>query len=141
MVSVHPDTAILARGVVSYPVRMRSLSRLSAAFALTLIFLGAAAAADLSGIWRGIYTSADGRTHRITFTLKVEGGNVTGTAAGTVNKTAILDGRAGGDEISFAAQWPYGRFLYKGKLVGEELRITVQAGEHASQMTALRAPE
>ena len=101
----------------------------------------AATAADVNGIFRGQYTSADGRHHRITFTLKSEGGKVTGTVNGTVNKTAILDGKVNGDEISFDAQWPYGKFHYQGKFSGDELRLTVKAGEYTSEMTAARVTE
>jgi len=105
---------------------------------LGLLLSVAAAAADLSGTWRGIYTSADGRHHRITFDLKVEGAKVTGTVAGTVNKTSLLDGKASKDEVDFWAQWPYGKFHYVGKLRGDAIQFTVQAGEYKSEMTASR---
>ena len=98
-------------------------------------------AADLSGVWRGQYTSADGRHHRITFTMKIEDGKVTGTVNGTVNKTALLDGKASGDEVDFWAQWPYGKFHYQGKLTGEAILFTVQAGDYKSEMTANRVTE
>jgi hypothetical protein len=101
----------------------------------------AARAADLNGVFQGRYTSADGRGHRITFTLKSEGAKLTGTVNGTRNKTEILDGKVTGDEISFDAQWPYGRFHYQGKFTAEELKLTVKAGEHVSEMTAQRVTE
>jgi len=101
----------------------------------------AAAAADVNGIFRGQYTSADGRHHRITFTLKSEGAKLTGTVNGTVNKTAILDGKVSGDEISFDAQWPYGKYHYQGKFSADELKLTVKAGEYTSEMTAARVTE
>jgi hypothetical protein len=109
--------------------------------AAALLLLCSTASAEVNGTYRGRYKSADGRTHLLTFVLKAEGANLTGTAAGTVNKTAIADGKVNGEEVSFSAQWPYGKFFYKGKVVGDELKLTIQAGEYTTEMTAQRLTE
>jgi len=103
-----------------------------------LLLSSAAWAADLNGAWQGQYTSADGRHHRITFNLKIEGDKVTGTVNGTVNKTVLLDGKASGNEVDFWAQWPYGKFHYQGRFTGNAIAFTVQAGDYKSEMTANR---
>ena len=74
---------------------------------IAVVLLSAvAAAADVSGKWKAEFTTADGTARVNTFTFKVDGGNLTGTVAGTQDETPIKNGKISGDDISFSAERP-----------------------------------
>lgn len=98
-----------------------------------------AAAADINGKWRAEFTTPDGTQRTNTFTFKVEGANVTGTVAGSQDETAIKNGKLMGDAVSFTADRPFGTFIYKGKVSGDdEIRFEVQFNDNSFPMTAKR---
>ena len=108
---------------------------------LALALCLTAAAADVSGKWKAEFTTPDGTARVNTFTLKQEGEKLTGTVAGTQDETAIENGQAKGDEISFAANRPFGRFTYKGKVSGDAIKFTVDFDGNSFEMTAKRVPK
>ncbi|MEK7408776.1 MAG: hypothetical protein AAB225_27235 [Acidobacteriota bacterium] len=108
------------------------------AAAAGLVLSPAAAAADVSGKWRAEFTTPDGTQRVNTFTFKVEGGKLTGTVAGSQDETPIQNGKIDGDEISFTAERPFGRFTYKGKAGGNEIKFKVEFGEQSFEITAKR---
>ena len=110
----------------------RSLYRI-AAFAL---FACLALAADISGKWKSEFTTPDGTARTNTFTFKVEGAKLTGTVAGGQDETPIKDGKINGDEISFAAERPFGLFTYTGKVEGNEIKLKVSFNDQTFEMIA-----
>ena len=59
-------------------------------------------AADVTGSWTGEIKGPDGNGFQITFTLKQDGTNLTGTVAGPQgDPIAITDGKVDGDKITF----------------------------------------
>jgi len=103
-----------------YRKEVNTMTRLSilliAAIALLLPFR--AAAADISGKWKAEFKTPDGTPRSNTFTLKIDGAKVPGTVAGSQDETPIQNGTINGDEISFTAERPFGKFTYKGKVTG-----------------------
>ena len=99
-----------------------------------------AAAADVSGKWKAEFTTPDGTQRANTFTFKVEDGNLTGTVAGSQDETPIKDGKIVGDEISFSAERPFGKFTYNGKLSGDEIKFKVTFNDRTFEITAKRVP-
>ena len=97
-----------------------------------------AAAADVSGKWKAEFTSADGTARVNTFTFKVDGGNLTGTVAGTQDETPIKNAKISGDDISFSAERPFGTFTYTGKISGNEIKFKVVFNDQNIEMTAKR---
>ncbi len=97
-----------------------------------------AVAADVSGKWRAEFTTPDGTQRVNTFTFKVDGDKVTGTVAGAQDDTPIKDGKVSGDMISFTADRPFGTFMYKGKISGNEIKFAVQFNENNFEITAKR---
>ena len=100
--------------------------------------LALVAAADVSGKWRAEFTTPDGTARVNTFTFKVDGDTVTGTVAGAQDETPIKDCKLAGDAISFTADRPFGRFTYKGKISGDEIKFAVQFEDNNFEITAKR---
>lgn len=97
-----------------------------------------AAAADVNGVWKAEFTSPDGQQRTNTFRFKADGDKLTGTVAGSRDETPIENGRISGDSISFAAERPFGRFTYSGKVSGNEMKLKVEFGGNAFEITAKR---
>lgn len=97
-----------------------------------------AAAADVDGKWRAEFTTPDGTQRVNTFTFKTDGDKLTGTVAGAQDETPIKDGKVSGDMISFTADRPFGRFTYKGKISGDEIKFAVRFNDNNFEITAKR---
>ena len=108
---------------------------------LTILLAGVALAADVSGKWRAEFTTPDGTARVNTFTFKQDGEKLTGTVAGTQDETPIQEGKVAGDTISFAADRPFGRFVYKGTISGDEIKFTVDFDGNKFDITAKRLPK
>ena len=116
---------------------MRNLAwLLLGAIALWLPF--GATAADVNGKWKAEFTTPDGTARTNTFTFKADGSKLTGTVAGTQDETPIQNGTISGDEISFTAERPFGKFTYKGKVTGNEIKMKVEFNENSFEITAKR---
>jgi hypothetical protein len=107
--------------------------------AAALLLCSAALAADINGKWKAEFTTPDGTPRSNTFTFKVDGAKLTGTVAGSQDETPIQDGTINGDEISFTADRPFGKFTYKGKVSGNEIKLKVNFNDQSFDITAKRA--
>jgi hypothetical protein len=116
---------------------MRQLAFLTVA-ALTLLLASTTRAADISGKWKAEFNTPDGTARTNTFTFKAEGAKLTGTVAGSQDETPIQNGAINGDEISFTAERPFGKFTYKGKVSGNEIRMKVEFNDQSFEITAKR---
>ena len=124
---------------------MRIGTRLSA-LAVGL-FLGAlpALAADVTGKWTTEFDSQIGK-QTYTFDLKVDGEKVTGKAhferMGQTGDVDLLEGKLVGDQISFVetfdAMGNSVRIEYKGTVKGDEIALTRQVGEFATEQIVAR---
>jgi hypothetical protein len=106
---------------------MKRLILLLAALAL------AAVAADITGTWKATAEGPNGTIER-TFVFKVDGGKLTGeTTSPIMGKSAILDGKVEGDNLSFSIvvnfQGNEMKVNYKGKVTGEEMRLTATTAD------------
>src|SRR5262245_38332736 len=85
-------------------------------------------AADLDGKWTAQVPGPGGQTREQTFTFKVEGDKLTGTASGRQGDNPISDGKISGDEISFTVKVNFNgndvTLVYKGKVSGDEIKMT-----------------
>ena len=93
-------------------------------------------AADVTGKWKADFTTPDGTARSNTFTFKTDGDKVTGMVAGTQDETPIQNGKITGDQISFIADRPFGKFTYTGKITGSEIKFKVSFGDQDFEMTA-----
>lgn len=103
-------------------------------------------AADVSGKWTAQVPGRGGQTRETTFNFKAEGSKLTGTVPGMQGDNPISDGKIDGDNISFTVAVSFGgndiKFLYKGKVAGEEIKFTRtrEGGDQPPQeFTAKRA--
>jgi hypothetical protein len=97
---------------------------------LVALFAMNALAADISGTWKGTAESANGPLER-TFTFKVAGTTLTGeTESQMLGKSTLTDGKVDGDNISFSItanmQGNEMKLTYKGKVVGDQIKLTVE---------------
>jgi len=100
---------------------------------LIAMLLTVAWAADINGKWKADYQSPDGQARTTTFTFKVEGEKLTGTAANPQGEVQLQDGKVSGDAISFFIVRNFGgndvKINYKGKAAGDEIKFTVSIAE------------
>jgi hypothetical protein len=106
--------------------------------ATALLLPFGAVAADINGKWKAEFTTPDGTPRTNTFTFKAEGTRLTGTVAGSQDETPIQNGTISGDEISFTAERPFGKFTYKGKITGNEIKMKVDFNDNSFEITAKR---
>jgi hypothetical protein len=87
-----------------------------------------AQAADVTGKWTAQVPGREGQTNEQTFNLKADGEKLTGTVSGRQGDTEISDGKVKGDEVSFNVKMSFQgnemKMVYKGKLSGDELKLT-----------------
>ena len=99
---------------------------------LACLMAGSALAAGIDGKWKAEYTGRDGETRTTTFSFKADGEKLTGTVSGRQGDTAISEGKVSGDEIAFVViriiQGEERKIQYKGKIAGDEIKMTVQFG-------------
>ena len=85
-------------------------------------------AADVDGKWTAQVPGRGGQTRETTFTFKAEGEKLTGTVSGMQGDNPISDGKISGDDISFSLKLSFQgndfTFLYKGKISGDEIKMT-----------------
>jgi len=98
---------------------------------LSILFLPVtAAAADISGTWKGIAQTPAGPVER-TFIFKVDGNKLTGeTTSSMFGKSVLEDGKIDGDNISFTItvniQGNDSKINYKGKVEGNQIKLTAE---------------
>jgi opacity protein-like surface antigen len=102
----------------------------------------AALAADVSGQWTATFTTQIGEQH-YTYTFKVDGDKLTGTAKNDNGTTEITSGTIKGDDISFVENIDMMgnkiAITYTGKVSGDEIKFSRKVGDFATEeLTAKR---
>jgi hypothetical protein len=96
---------------------------------LTLALSMAAAAADVSGTWKGTTETPNGTIERTIF--KVDGTKLTGeTNSEMMGKSVINDGKVEGDTVTFNITVKFGdnemKLNYNGKVSGNQIKFHVE---------------
>jgi hypothetical protein len=95
--------------------------------ALLLLLAIPARTADIAGKWTASFDTQIG-VQNYTYTLKVDGTKLTGTAESQFGKTEIAEGAVKGDEISFVENLNFEgnalKIAYTGKISGDEIKFT-----------------
>jgi len=96
---------------------------------LAIVMVTAALAEDATGIWTASFDTQVG-VQKYTYTFKVAGNKLTGKAKSelAMTETDIVEGTVNGDDISFVENLNFQdmplRIVYKGKLAGDQLKLT-----------------
>jgi hypothetical protein len=95
--------------------------------AMFCIVSGLAHAADVDGTWTASFDTQVGK-QEYTYTLKVDGATLTGTAkSNLIGDSTLSDGKVDGNKISFVEKGNYQgmplQFNYPGELAGDEIRF------------------
>src|SRR5579864_2306264 len=111
---------------------------------MALVVLVGARAADVDGKWKGSLEGQNG-SRELTFSLKADGGKLTGSVAGLLDKVLeINDGKVQGSTVTFSvmSEWEGNpvKLVYKGELAGDEIRFTMGTADGAwsTELTAKR---
>jgi hypothetical protein len=111
---------------------------------LALAALAVAAAVDATGTWKG-NVEIDDESRELTFDLKTDGGKLTGTVGGLLERSLdINEGKIEGAIITFfvITDWDGNavKLVYKGELAGDEIKFTVSAddGSWSAEVRAKR---
>jgi hypothetical protein len=111
--------------------------------ALMCLFAVSALAADIDGKWTYEMTTPNGDKREGAFNFKADGDKLNGTVSSMRGETPISEGKISGDEISFAVVRNFNgqerKMQYKGKIVGNELKLNTSFGERSIEITAKRA--
>ena len=97
------------------------------ALAAFCVVASIALAADVSGTWTAAFDTQVGK-QEYTYTLKVDGAVVTGTAkSNLIGDSTLSDGKIDGNRISFVEKGSYQgmplQFNYTGEIAGDEIRF------------------
>jgi len=115
---------------------MRTRLALAAAAALLLLAALPLPAQDVTGAWTASFDTQIG-VQNYTYTFRVEGGKLTGTAKSQFGETKISEGTVKGDEIAFVENLDFQgqplRIVYKGKISGDEIKFTRQVADVATE--------
>ena len=94
---------------------------------LALTASATAFAADVTGTWTASFETQVG-TQNYTYTFKVDGGKLTGTAKSNLGEGTITGGTVNGDDIAFTENLEYQgmplQIAYKGKISGDQIKFT-----------------
>ncbi|MBI3679744.1 MAG: hypothetical protein HY235_05045 [Acidobacteria bacterium] len=117
--------------------------RILAVAALLLAVLTPALAADVTGKWTAQFETQIGQQN-YTYEFKVDGNKLTGKAASGRGEVPIQEGALNGDDISFVEVRKFQdqeiRIEYKGKVSGDEMKLTRKVGDFATtEIVARRA--
>jgi hypothetical protein len=93
----------------------------------TFCVVGGLAHADVGGTWTASFDTQVGN-QTYTYTYKVDGAALTGTAKGNLITDSVLsDGKVDGNKLTFVEKGSYMgmplTFNYSGELVGEEIKF------------------
>ena len=117
---------------------MKSPLALIAFLAFAFCFATLGRAAEIDGKWRAEFDSQIGQ-QKYVFDLKADGSKLTGKASferqGQKGEVEIKEGKIEKDEVSFVESLRFQdqelRIEYKGKIVGDELKLHRKVGQLA----------
>ncbi len=106
--------------------------------ACLLLLSSALFAADAGGKWKANFESPNG-SMQLTFDFKVDGAKLTGTVSSDMGEMQISEGKVDGDKIEFTVATDQFSVKHKGTIAGDEMKLKVEIGDNAFDMTAKRA--
>jgi len=106
---------------------MISNNRVVATILALVVLTAGALAADITGTWTASFDTQIG-VQNYTYTFKVEGNKLSGRVKSMYSDGEISEGTINGDDISFVENLTFEgmplRITYKGKISGDEIKLT-----------------
>ena len=104
--------------------------------ALVFAFVASALAADITGTWKASFDTQIG-VQNYTYTFKVEGSKLTGHVKSEYSDVDIQEGTIKGDDITFVESFDFQgmplRIVYKGKISGDEIKLSRNVADIATE--------
>ncbi len=124
---------------------MKTALKLLVPIAFAFACAGEVSAADIDGQWKAEFDTQIG-LQKYVFELKADGEKLTGKALGEretdKSDTAITEGRIAKDEVFFVEPLKFMdavlRIEYRGKLVGDELKLSRKVGEFEPELAVAK---
>jgi hypothetical protein len=103
------------------------LRRFALVATAALVMLAPVFGADITGTWTASFDTQIG-VQNYTYTFKVDGTKLTGTAKSDNGNVQITEGTINGDDVSFVENLDFQgmplRIVYKGKVSGDQIKFT-----------------
>jgi len=110
------------------------------AFVCCFIVFAAFTLADLSGKWSCSIKTPDGNDLPITYSFKVDGDKLTGTAEIPQGQFTIDDGKVSGDTFTFKVNVDGNDYPHSGKAYADSCGLDIDFGGQKVHTTLKRAP-
>lgn len=109
---------------------------------LTVTLTFSAFAADVTGKWKTSFTTRNGDKRESIIDLKADGNKLTGKMESQRGSVDITDGKVDGDNVSFTVVRSFNgnevKINYKGKVSGNEMKLTMEVNGNERETTATR---
>jgi hypothetical protein len=104
--------------------------------AVVFALVVSALAADITGTWKASFDTQIG-VQNYTYTFKVEGSKLTGHVKSEYSDVDIQEGTIKGDDITFVESFDFQgmplRIVYKGKISGDEIKLSRNVADIATE--------
>jgi len=104
----------------------------------SLLFVVAFIAADLNGKWVGSINVPGGQQLSVSYTFKVDGDKLTGTATSPAGEVPIDNGKVDGDKFSFSVNVSGTDYPHTGKLYADSCGIDIDFGGAKTHFVVVR---
>jgi hypothetical protein len=95
--------------------------------------------ADITGKWSGTIVTPDGQDIPVSYTFKVDGEKLTGTADSPQGSITIDDGKIKGDDFSFKVTVSGTDYPHVGKVYADSLAMDIDFGGQKSHFIVKKA--
>src|SRR5215813_12470643 len=110
--------------------------KVAASILISLLMSAIALSADITGTWTASFDTQVG-VQNYTYTFKVDGNKLTGHMKSQYSDTDIQEGTINGDDVSFVENLTFQgmplRIVYKGKISGDEIKLTRNVADIATE--------
>ncbi|MES3019566.1 MAG: hypothetical protein V4721_17395 [Bacteroidota bacterium] len=116
------------------------MKKASLSIASIFLFVLVCLAADLTGTYKGSVSFQDNRIE-LTYKLKAEGQNLTGSITSEYGELPLLEGKIAGNDFTYKIDIGNGPMESKGKFMGDSIVVTSNFGGTEVKNTFKRVAE
>jgi len=105
----------------------------------SLLFVVAFITADLNGKWIGVINVPGGQQLDVSYTFKVDGEKLTGTATSPAGDVSIDNGKVNGDKFSFSVNVNGTNYPHTGKIYADSCGVDIDFDGAKSHFVIVRS--